>query len=190
MFTDDDDHWDLTFGIIVVGIIVTGLIVIAQRRDAQPVAAGTLPETEVSSVPAPIDPPMTPSARVEPTQKIIATVYECVIGGERVMSDRPCSANAAIREIAAPNRMDAQDTSHLFDRVDGSVGFSVQTRGSSTDSVVPVNGAACDSIQAEIDRIDAQMRRGYSSHAGEYYRERLRSLRSARWDANCRWRKK
>jgi hypothetical protein len=52
------------------------------------------------------------------------------------------------------------------------------------EAAVPSTQSQCAAIEAEIDRINARMRRGYRD--GEYFRERLRELSAARWDARCR----
>ena len=191
MFTDDNDHWDLSFGIIVVGIIVIGLIVIAHKREPKGPSTQALPTMDVMSAPASA-PELAPAEREQSrSPRIIATVYECFINGERVMSDRPCATNATLREISAPNRMDAQDTSHLYDPTPPYAPTYAPPgpESSSSGSARPVSGASCDAIQAAIDAIDARMRQKYTSRQGEHYREQLRDLREARWDANCRWRK-
>lgn len=55
----------------------------------------------------------------------------------------------------------------------------------STPAASPANQAACDSIERQIAYIDAQMRQGYRSQAGETYREQLRVLKQRRHDYRC-----
>jgi hypothetical protein len=51
--------------------------------------------------------------------------------------------------------------------------------------VAPSTKSQCAAIEAEIDSINARMRRGYRD--GEPFRERLRELSEARWDLRCRF---
>lgn len=188
MFSEDD-HRDITFGIVVVAVVVVTLIVVARLRDPTPRASREV-SAHISDEIAPDSPEQEQVAdKSRASQRTIATVYECPIGNERIVSDRPCGPNAEIREIAAPNLMVSPDTSHLF--LSPSQGNAVSSpRASNGGSSIPVNAAACDAIQRQIDAINARMRQKYTNREGEHYRERLRDLSDARWDANCRWRKK
>lgn len=189
MFTEDNDHWDIAFGVIVVGIIITGLIVAANKRESK--TAESLPPMAVTSAEPPTNNDLITAPARPSSSHIIATVYECVIDGQRVMSDHPCSPDARVREIQAPNRMDPQDTSRLYDRPPSSAGYAYSSpRSRDTGSSVPVSGRSCDAIQAAIDTINARMRQKYTSREGEQYRERLRQLREARWEANCHGRRR
>src|SRR4051812_28419813 len=98
MFTDDNDHWDISFGIIVAGIIVIGLIVVANKREPEEPSVQTPPTMNVVSAPASAPEPAPADREQFRSPRVIATVYECTIKGERVMSDRPCATNATIRE--------------------------------------------------------------------------------------------
>src|SRR5690606_6378228 len=120
---------------------------------------------------------------------VIATAYECVgADGQRVLSDRSCGADAVVREIAAPNRMPAQDTSNLYRTPAPARDAYWRPSQSTPASGGPAadNSAVCDSIQARIDAINARMRQKYTSQEGERCRKQLRALSEDRWEAGCR----
>lgn len=187
MFSEDD-HRDITFGIVVVAVVVVALIVVARLRDPTPRSSREV-SAHISEKIAPRLPETGTVANTSRGPRTIATVYECLAGDVRIVSDRPCGPNAEIREIEAPNLMMSQGTSQLV--VSPGRGHAVlpSPRTSNGGSSIPVNATVCDAIQREIDAINARMRQKYTSTEGEHYRERLRELSDARWDANCRWRK-
>lgn len=189
MFTEDRDNRDIAIGLTVVAIVVAGLFAIRHTREPANIDESKSPD--VVSIPEPaVHVPA--SERIEhprpSASNVIATAYECVAAdGQRVLSDRPCGADAVVREIAAPNRMPAQDTSNLYrvpartrDVYRGSPQRTPVSGGSATD-----NSAVCDSIEAQIDAINARMRRKYKGQEGERFRERLRALSEDQWEAGC-----
>jgi hypothetical protein len=119
---------------------------------------------------------------------VIATVYECADGSQRVFSDRPCSRDARVRELSAPNGMVAvQDVARSTSKADPP--HAVEPRRDSGDhSSIRAAESLCDSLDQQIDSINVRMRHAYSSAQGEDYRKRLRDLSDRRWDANCRLR--
>lgn len=181
MFTEERDRWDVLIGVIVTAIVIGGIYVLnrgephevrAEPKAAEPVAVTTLvmdADRIVGTVP---DAPGRP----------IASVYECWRGGQRILSDQPCGADASMREIAEPNRMDAQDTRSLYEPV--TVAHRNRTGEWAGGSVGDARDV-CDSIQQEMDRINARMRRRYTNQEGEWFRERLRGLSRRRYEAKC-----
>jgi hypothetical protein len=128
------------------------------------------------------------SVAKEDSLPVIARVYECNGAGGHVLSDRPCSKDAQVREVIAPNRMpavSATDNSRAAVRT-GSRVASVQK--SSAEPIAPQNDQLCASIEAAIDKINARMRHKYTSFEGENFRQRLRELEDQRWEAKCRLR--
>lgn len=113
----------------------------------------------------------------------IGRVFECQSNGQRVFSGRPCGVGAEVREIAAPNRMNRQDTRALYQPPP----VSIQGQQSRARSGVSGGGNSfvCDSIDEDKKRINARMRQPYTSQEGELFRKRLRRLNERRWEARC-----
>lgn len=177
MFTEDRDKWDVLLGVVVVAIVAVGIFASGHQQPQQAhaeQAAATEPATpRVDMQPASVKPVSTPS---------IAVAYECTHDGQRILSDQPCGADASIRRIAEPNRMDAQDTRALYSPV-----YVNSQQGSGTWSAGQgaSTSPACDSIEAQIDSINSRMRHAYTSWQGERFRERLRELSRQRYEAKC-----
>lgn len=122
---------------------------------------------------------------VSPPQ-VIATVYECSDDNGRVLSDQPCGDDAQVRHIEMPNLMRAQPHSNTS----RPARYSRSTRNGAARAPIEQgagrNEARCESIDEEIDYINARMRKGYTSREGERFRRRLHELSDRRWEANCR----
>lgn len=180
MFTEERDKWDVLVGVIVTAIVVGGLylanLYMSQAESSKPVAVALATEPQISYGVGTVElkPDASPAA--------IASVYECWRGDQRILSDQPCGADASLRQVGEPNRMDAQDTSSLYTTVyrgsRRSGGAWSAGQGASTSDL-------CDSIEDQIDRINAQMRRAYGSQQGERFRDRLRALSRQRYEAKC-----
>ena len=78
--------------------------------------------------------------------------------------------------------MDAQDTRSLYRSVPGAPG---NRSGASFSSQGFGTADLCDSIEEQIDRINARMRQPYRSGEGELLRERLLKLSRQRYEAKC-----
>lgn len=181
MFTEDRDRWDVLVGVLVVAIVVVGVFTIGSQQPQQArtePAATTAPTAPAGAKPR-VD--MGPASVKRVSDPSIAVAYECTRDGQRILSDRPCGADASIRRIAEPNRMDAQDTRALYSPVYVSQRRSGTWSAGQTASTSP----ACDSIEAQIDSINARMRHAYTSWQGERFRERLRELSRQRYEAKC-----
>jgi hypothetical protein len=118
------------------------------------------------------------------TPPVITTVFECQGDEGRVLSDQPCGGGARLREISAPNRMNAEPIARPHS-------LAAPERGRKSVSEVGVgsprgDAAACARIESAVDSINARMRQQYSSQEGEFWRGRLRELSEQRWNAKCR----
>jgi hypothetical protein len=190
MFTDETERRDWIFGALVTVFIVGALIWLNSLPDnSKKTASEIAAEPPVESAGAvPLIPNPEPVSFVLEDEFVekrnsIARVFECERNGQRVISDRPCGPDAAVREIQAPNRMNRQDTRPLYRPAPASIQRQ-QARGRSSAGGGS-NKQLCASIEEQIDVINARMRRGYRSWEGERYRERLRQLSAERWDAGC-----
>jgi len=132
-------------------------------------------------------------ARVTQGRQTYVGVYECVVNGQRVVSDKPCGpgAQARVLEVDQP---DPRDVARQRQRTWAAQqsGRSSHAPRSSSVGAAPVakeaarpNDAACASIDQQIEQIDARMRQGYTSQEGEWYRQRLRELKERRHELGC-----
>lgn len=193
MFSDEIERRDWIFGVFVTLVIVGGLFLIRSQPLEEKRERGSN-ESAALSTPAIVkdDRPDARSSYRDTyvrnefsgrrSPDAIARVFECERNGQRILSDQPCGTDASVREIAAPNRMRAQDTSSLYDPPPRSI--QVQKLRASQHQAGS-NVSLCASIDREKDWINARMRQPYTSWEGESYRERLRQLSARRWDAGC-----
>lgn len=120
-------------------------------------------------------------------------VYECVVNGQRGVSDRPCVAEAQPRTLIVdqPDPADViRQRQQTWAGQQGAPGSSPGTAPASggvpsTRSAPASNQAACESIERQIACIDAQMRQGYRSQEGEWFRDQFRALKERRHDLRC-----
>lgn len=145
------------------------------------------PRVAESSRPTDREPPATSG------QQTYVGVYECVVNGQRVVSDRPCGDDAEVRTLVVdqPDPAEAarqrQQTRAAQQRAVRSSNSTAYVAGgvASTLTARASNQATCESIEQQIAYIDAQMRQGYQSQEGEWYRDRLRALKEQRYDLRC-----
>ena len=183
MISDETERWDWIIGIVVTTIVIGGLYWIR----GQPIEQETKALAPVEQhTPERIEPALENHERVivnrRSSPSTIARVFECERDGQRVLSDRPCGEDATVRKVTAPNRMQRQDTSILYEPLPRSIQVQKQ-RAAGQRPNVHTNRRQCDEIDEAKKRINAQMRRGYSN--GEHYRERLRQLSAERWELGC-----
>lgn len=189
MISDETERRDWIIGIVVTAVIIGGLYWIRSQ-----------PIEEKAAASVPVEPPpehyqsdsyyeqdaLIDEERVITTRRsspsTIGRVFECEQDGQRVLSDQPCGADATILDIPAPNRMQAQDTSVLYEPLPRSIQVQKRRAAGQVPNVRP-NQERCDAIDKAKKQINAQMRRGYRS--GEHYRERLRRLSAERWELGC-----
>jgi len=120
-------------------------------------------------------------------------VYECMVNGQRLVSDRPCGPEAQARTLVVdqPDPADvARQRQQTWAAQQGasrsSPGTAPASGGVPSTRTAPAsNQAACESIERQIHHIDVQMRQGYRSQEGEWFREQLRALKVRRHDLRC-----
>ena len=189
MISDEAEGREWIIGIVVT-VLIIGALYWLRSQPIEEEAAGPMPvgpaSAQYQSDPHREQDALAHDERVITTRRsspsTIGRVFECEQDGQRVLSDQRCGADAAVREIAAPNRMQAQDTSVLYEPLPRSI--QVQKRraaGQRTGS----NAAICTQIDEDKDRINARMRQPYTSWEGERLRVRLRELSERRWKAGC-----
>jgi hypothetical protein len=131
--------------------------------------------------------------RTTPGRERYVGVYECVVNGQRVVSDRPCAADAQTRTLVVeqPNpREVARQREELWQAQQQARGLSAPrssaNSGSSPGSVgASSNGSACAAVDRQIEVLNAWMRQGYSAPQGERYREQWHALKQRRYDLGC-----
>ena len=181
MFTEERDKWDVLFGVVVAAILVGGVYLASRYATEQDVPKPTA-VSPAAAQPQIIFSTSTVERSSAASPAAIAAVYECWRGEQRILSDQPCGADASLRQVVEPNRMNAQDTRSLY----SPVYVSSRRSGGASSAGQGANASdLCDSIQDQIDRINARMRHAYTSQEGERFRERLRALSLERYEAKC-----
>jgi hypothetical protein len=193
MFTDGTERRDWIFGFVITAVIIGGVVWLERQSPREQQLEAKLSSEALEAPSAAPDPEphvewripvrtRQPELRTTPRSGVIARVYECDGDNQRVLSDQPCAVDAAVRDVAAPNRMIAQDTRVLYEQAYRPRPPQPPSR---TDRRYDHRVEICRQIERDIDRINARMRRGYSSWEGELFRESLRQLSKARYDARC-----
>ncbi len=121
-------------------------------------------------------------------------IYECEVNGQRVVSDRPCAADAKPRtlvvdqpdprEVARLRQQQAQvqrPASRGYTSQSGSTGEGPTVSGSAE----PSNARACAAVDRRIDDINSRMRAGYGPEEGERLRAEWHRLKRARYSLRC-----
>jgi hypothetical protein len=184
MFTEEPNTWDRVFVVLLVIAVFGGLAALrmyAATRDVSTQLAESAqpPSNDLETKPV-------PRVQFAPSRVVrddgIARVYECDRDGQRILSDQPCGSHAQVRIVTAPNRMDAQDTSGLYEQDSPPRRRTTSSRPTATNAALV---SRCAAIEREIDVINARMRQGYTKAEGA--RERLRELSEERWNIECRW---
>ena len=167
-------------------------------------------ESEVAS-PA-LEATMVPSPVIEPPQVIKAPathyqgpppsltgresyvgVYECVVNGQRVVSDRPCAPGAQARTLVIdqPDPREVARQRHMTQSAgrSGSTYYTSPAGGSSTarsgSAATASNEAACEAVDRAIDQLNARMRQRYGAAEGERLRAQWHDLKQQRYDLKC-----
>jgi hypothetical protein len=187
----------LILGAVVAGAFFAGTHFFGKPRE-EPAPVGALeamivpvPAIEVPQVIEPTRPTNRAPASA-PGRQTYVGVYECTVNGQRFVSDEPCGPDAQARTLVVdqPDPVEAarqrQQTRAAQQRATSS-STSVPSSGGvpSTRNTVSSDQAACESVERQIAYVDAQMREGYRSQAGETYREQLRVLKERRHDLRC-----
>ncbi len=118
-------------------------------------------------------------------------VYECTVDGQRIVSDRPCGADAEVRTLtidqpAARDAMAARQSS-----VTGSASSVPRDSQPSTSYHAGTvdepdrTAARCKAIDDAIDRINSRMRHPYTTYEGNYLRGEWHRLKNERYQLGC-----
>lgn len=162
---------------------------------AQESQSAPYPPEELESSLAPERPAEAPAATQRPTSARTLSIYECVVNGQRVLSDQRCADDArersvvvtrpdpsdvalAHRRAAEQRRRDAYQTRPVIQGYDASRSGAGGSYGSDLAS-------RCASVDQRIEWINARMRQGYTSQEGEWLRDDLRALKQERWNLRC-----
>ena len=105
MFTEERDKWDVLVGALVVAIVIVGVFTIGSQRPPRvlPGPVATTPLAAPAAATPRVDMGHASVKRV--SDPSIAVAYECTRDGQRILSDRPCGADASIRRIAGTLRI-------------------------------------------------------------------------------------
>ena len=124
----------------------------------------------------------------------VVGVYECVVKGQRVLSDRPCGPQAQARTVTV-DQPDARDVALAQRRtLAAQAGSAAGTyRSASTASAgssaaassEAANSSACAAVDREIAALNVRMRQGYTSQEGEWLRTEWHALQDRRAALNC-----
>jgi len=120
-------------------------------------------------------------------------VYECVVNGQRVVSDRPCAADAKTRTLVIdqPDPREVVRQREELSRAQQSVGGAYPTQSANAGSSLPgagssmSNEAACAAVDRAIENLNARMRQRYTAAEGERMRSQWHSLKRERYDLRC-----
>jgi hypothetical protein len=142
-------------------------------------------------------PPPVTAQRPQAGNQSYVGVYECLVNGQRVVSDHPCGADAQVRTLVV-DRPDPRDVARQQQRTwAAQAGSGPAPRvaaparsaaPSQVPQVAPVaspNEAACEAIDQAIANLNARMRAGYTSAQGEWLRAEWHDLQKRREELRC-----
>jgi hypothetical protein len=158
----------------------------AEVLEVPTVSAGKATEPEASHYQVP------PPARTG--RESYVGIYECVVDGQRVVSDRPCAADAKSRtlvvdqpdprEVARLRQLQAQAQRPASRDYTSQSGYAGEGPTIS-ESGEPSNARACAAVDRAIDNINSRMRAGYGSEEGEWLRAEWHRLKRERYTLRC-----
>jgi hypothetical protein len=160
------------------------------------------PALEASVVPTPVIEPPRVLDRSTPTipragpartgRESYVGVYECMVNGQRVVSDRPCAPDAEARTLVVdqPHPRDVARSQQQTWQAQRAAPNSAQSgNGSSgqapTTLAIGSNTAACAAIDRAIEDLNARMRQRYGAAEGERLRAQWHDLKQRRYDLKC-----
>ena len=119
-------------------------------------------------------------------------VYECMVNGQRVVSDHPCGADAQARTLVV-DQPDPRDVARQQRQTWAAQGGSPPrvappARSSVRSQVVTEtlpNQGACEAIDQAIANLNSRMRSGYTSAEGEWLRAEWHDLQKRREELDC-----
>jgi hypothetical protein len=112
------DLFPWILGCLLIGAAVPAVIAVTERGIRSPPAAAVAPSPVSIAVPAaqpaippaPVPVPQTAAAPAVVTPALeppTAQIWQCVVNGQRIFSDKRCGADATVRQLGELNRMDA-----------------------------------------------------------------------------------
>jgi hypothetical protein len=167
-----------------------------EREVATPVLEATMVPSPVIEPPQVIEAPATHYQGPPPSltgRESYVGVYECVVNGQRVVSDRPCAPDAQTRALVIdqpdPREVALQRQMTQSAGRSGSTYYTSPSGGSSTSrsgsAATASNEAACEAVDRAIDDLNARMRQRYGAAEGERLRARWHDLKQQRYELKC-----
>jgi hypothetical protein len=163
-------------------------------------AVGSGPKIEIESVTEVAPPVPVERAVADGARQSAVNVYECMVNGQRVLSDQPCGPEARARTVVV-DQPDPQEVLRQQQRtwaaqqgagpradgprVRSAPASSAPARAAASADSVAANDGICRAIDEAIANLNARMRQGYTSQEGEYYRKRWHELQKQRADYDC-----
>jgi hypothetical protein len=121
-------------------------------------------------------------------------IYECVVDGHRIVSDRPCAADAKSRTLVV-DQPDPHEVARLRQQQTqaqrpASRGYASQSDYAGegptiSGSAEPSNARACAAVDRAIGNINSRMRAGYGPEEGEWLRAEWHRLKRERYSLGC-----
>ncbi len=153
-----------------------------------------IPVVEPSPTPPPLVPLYQGPPRESPGRESYVGVYECVVNGQRVVSDRPCGAGAQTRTLVVdqpdPREVALQRQRQWQAQQQAARNYTApaDSQGRASAASAPAqrsNAAACEAIDRAIDSLNARMRLRYTAAEGERLRAQWHDLKRQRYDLGC-----
>jgi len=161
-------------------------------REEPPIEAFVMPSKLIEPRQEPDNAPAKHQSRPVPRagRESYVAVYECVVNGQRVVSDVPCAADAQARTLVIdqPDPYEVARRQQEQWQARQSAGGYPAERSPATRSMpqaAPSNEAQCAAVARAIDNLNARMRQRYTSAEGEWLREQWRDLKRRRYDLKC-----
>ena len=164
-------------------------------------AVGSGPKIEIESVTEIAPPVPAERAAADGARQSAVSVYECIVNGQRVLSDQPCGPEARARTVVI-DQPDPQEVLRQQQRTwaaqqgagpraDGSVERAATVRSAVPSSMAQAtpqalpNQGACAAIDQAIANLNSRMRAGYTSQEGEWLRAEWHELQKRREALDC-----
>jgi hypothetical protein len=185
----DRTPWLLALG-VVVGVL--GLAWLSLEPSSESMLTPPEPQA-LSAVEPAVEPlPLTTlrpdvTSPAVPVPRGAVRVYQCVLAGQKVLSDQPCGPDAVERIVDTRELNTFRETplpmaARPVLQQPAPTGAAPQVP---SQPVQPGNAQQCEQILAWIDRINARMRQGYTSQQGEWLRAQWHKAKNAYSDAKC-----
>ena len=160
-----------------------------------PVLEAAVAEPGAIELPTVVEPPVRLYQGPPPSltgRESFVGVYECVVNGQRVVSDRPCAPDAQPRTLVI-DQPDPREVAVQRQRqwqaqqpsARASSGSTVTGGRAMSGSASASNAARCEAVDRAIDDLNARMRQRYGAAEGERLRARWHELKRERYDLKC-----